>query len=86
MNWMKLDELKHRVNKFGAIGATKHRQSGKMVNFNLDETKENLELELSAILSRIGIDKNSTGVATVATGVSTVRSSQLASDASGCLL
>lgn len=38
--------------------------------FNLDERKENLELELAAVLCRLGIDRNSHGAA----GIATVRS------------
>lgn len=34
--------------------------------FGLEETKENLEIELSEVLSRIGVDKSSADVIAVA--------------------
>ncbi|OAE22424.1 hypothetical protein AXG93_2381s1200 [Marchantia polymorpha subsp. ruderalis] len=47
-------------------------------------TKENLKLELSAVLGSIGVDKSSTGVVTAASaGVAPDGGSQLVGDASG---
>lgn len=53
----------------------------------LEETKKNLELELSALLSMIGVDRSSTGVAfAVSAEVAHDGGSQLADDASKCSL
>ncbi|OAE24953.1 hypothetical protein AXG93_3545s1180 [Marchantia polymorpha subsp. ruderalis] len=58
-----------------------------LFTYGLEETKENLEFELSDVLSRIGADKSSTGVATAASaGVASIGALQLAGDVSGCSL
>lgn len=71
-------------------GAVEHWQLGRMVNFfisGLEETNENLKLELSAVSSRIEVDSRSAGVATATSAkVAHDGSSQLADDVFGCSL
>lgn len=53
---MKLEELEYQVKGLGANGAAGHWQLGRMISLfisGLEEMKENLELELSTVLSRI---------------------------------
>lgn len=56
MKWMKLDLLNPRLKQLEANGAGRHIELNRVVSFfisDLEETKENLELELSKVLSRI---------------------------------
>ncbi|OAE35046.1 hypothetical protein AXG93_3253s1120 [Marchantia polymorpha subsp. ruderalis] len=67
--WTKLDLLESRLKGLGTSEVAEHRQLGRMFNsfiFGLEETRENLELELATVLRRIGVDRSSTGVAIAA--------------------
>lgn len=71
-----------------AAEAARYLHLGKKINSfisGLEETKENIELELSAVLSRKGVDMSSMDVATAASAdVAPDEGLQLADDASGC--
>ncbi|OAE19344.1 hypothetical protein AXG93_4134s1060 [Marchantia polymorpha subsp. ruderalis] len=72
LKWTKLSQLEGRVTELLASGVAEQRQVGRKLNLFISdlETKENLELELSAALSRIGVDTNSACVVTTeSTGV-----------------
>ncbi|OAE31355.1 hypothetical protein AXG93_4510s1310 [Marchantia polymorpha subsp. ruderalis] len=84
--WTK--EFKLRMLETSKI--VEHRQLGRLVSsfiFNLKETWENLELEFSTVLHRIGVVRCSAGVATVVpVAVASVGGSQHVDCASGCSL
>lgn len=73
-----------------ANGVTEHGQLGRIVNSfisGLEYTKENIELELIAVLSMIEVGRSSVGVATTAFAkVASDGGSQLADDYSRCSL
>lgn len=90
LKWMKLDELERQVKKLEVSGVVGYRKLGRKLNLFIsswEETKENLELELSSVLSTIGVDKSSAGVATtISADVAPNGGSHLVDDASGCSL
>lgn len=86
----KLDSLERKLRGMKASEVVEHQQLGRVVSsfmFGLEETRENLELEVTSVLRRIGVNKSSSGVATVASmNVALDGGLQLASDDSECSL
>lgn len=89
-----LEDSDHEVNKIGygggsieVIGSHRSRRTleirlnDRFFHFDLEETNENLELELAAVLSRIGVYKSSADVTTTASAdIASDGSSQLVDD------
>lgn len=68
LKWTKLGELERRVTELIASSVAQQRQSNSKLNSfisGLEESKENLKLELSATLNEIGVDSNSASMVTV---------------------
>lgn len=69
--WLKLDQLERRLRALESSEIIGRRQLGRLVSSfisDLEETRENLELELSAVLRRIGVVRSSLGVAVTPVG------------------
>lgn len=85
----KLDLLERRLRGLEANQVVGHRQLGTIINSfisSLKKTRENLELDFTAVLHRIGVDRSSADVAYAAfVNVKPDGASQLADDASECL-
>lgn len=67
--WKKLDLLERRLKELGASGVVGHQRLGRIVSSftsGLEETNKNLGIELATVLSRIGVNMSSAGVATAA--------------------
>lgn len=65
--WQQLRDLGRRVTAMIACSVGGHRQLAKKLDaflLSLDETKENLELQFTTILRRLGLDRNLAGAAT----------------------
>ncbi|OAE22177.1 hypothetical protein AXG93_3271s1200 [Marchantia polymorpha subsp. ruderalis] len=65
--WLQLRDLECQVTAMIACSVGGQRQLARKLDvflFGLDETKENLELELTAILCRLGLERISEGVVT----------------------
>ncbi|OAE26257.1 hypothetical protein AXG93_3667s1000 [Marchantia polymorpha subsp. ruderalis] len=78
--WLKLQDLKRRVTAMIACSVGGQCYLARKLDLflsDLEETKKNLELELSAVLRRLGLDRNSAGMVTAkSAGVALVSSSR----------
>lgn len=78
--WLKLRDLERRVTTIITCSGGGQRQLARKLDSNLsglEETKENLELKLSAVLRMLGLHRSSAGVLTAGlAGIAPVASSR----------
>lgn len=88
--WLNLDSLERRLRALETCEIVEHKQFARILSSfisELEEIKENLELELTSVLSRIGVIRCSAGVTTAAlVAVTPDGSSQPVGGASRCSL